>query len=364
MNKYINFLLIAILPLLAGCDLADYLQLDGVGQTIEFTANTYYKNVSGTKTEYSGDIYNNIERINWLNTDLIRIYCDQASVSGSDNHFADYSISPTSNAQQISKASIAPVNQGLQWGTGQHTFYALYPSPATTGVNPNKVSINGSTITMTIPESQAMAGKITVRDGANNILGYEYKPDMRYAYMVATAQASPGASVSLSFEPHFSAWEFTLNNETSNSIEISSIYLDKSGTGAKLTGDWDYECVNGISTYQDASSNFAYAALPDFSNGGYLTIEPNKYIKFTLFTRSGLSVRNGQLSINIIYADGTGKRLVLYNSPSSMMAVMLGNLKRRYNLSVPEPSNPVQPSVQTNGQQVEVIDFSSVNSWE
>ena len=104
---------------------------------IKFGVNTTYGNGPATKTEYSGKDQNNNaicststkERINWLSTDKVRILCQQASrVSGSEKYDDYMIVLGAEGSDETHTASLAPLPNGLQWGTGDHDFYAVYPS--------------------------------------------------------------------------------------------------------------------------------------------------------------------------------------------------------------------------------------------
>ena len=104
--KRVFFILLTALPIvMTGC-VKEILGNHAHGQIIVFTANTTYDNLPATKTEYSGIDENGHpvtgtsakERINWVDTDRIRIYSDEATDRYSANHYADYVIIPGANS--------------------------------------------------------------------------------------------------------------------------------------------------------------------------------------------------------------------------------------------------------------------------
>lgn len=222
------------------------------GKPITFTALTTWENAPAevaTKTVYSGDrVYKTstprYERINWLSSDIILVKCPQAQVYGkeadgkrwelvSTRDTASYKVIPTTEqsgdkehdakvtnlTQNNTGNNVQDTDNGLQWGTGKHYFYALYPSPAMKGDHlidgPSIVSVgtagtNVAHIKGEIPAEQNPVSvtnlKTIIRTGdyagsKNQWDVIEHEPDMFYAAMAAYAEADPGSEVSLRFKP-------------------------------------------------------------------------------------------------------------------------------------------------------------------
>lgn len=222
------------------------------GKPITFTALTTWENAPAevaTKTVYSGDrVYKtstpHYERINWLSSDIILVKCPQAQVYGkeadgkrwelvSTRDTASYKVIPTTEqsgdkehdakvtnlTQNNTGNNVQDTDNGLQWGTGKHYFYALYPSPAMKGEHlidgPSIVSVgtagtNVAHIKGEIPAEQNPVSvtnlKTIIRTGdyagsKNQWDVIEHEPDMFYAAMAAYAEADPGSEVSLRFKP-------------------------------------------------------------------------------------------------------------------------------------------------------------------
>ena len=183
-----------------------------------------------TRTSYSSvvpETGDKFERIDWTEGDVIRIYCGEASLLGnSGTHYSDYTVSDFSGSGSVCTATVIPTGgNGLQWGSDEHTFYAMYPSPATTGLS--GASFNNGTMVFPMPATQT----VTRKEGTMTWL-----PDMRYAPMLAKSQAAANAaSVSLAFKPQFSAYEFTVNLGGHETLHLSSFTL--SSTTSNLTGN-------------------------------------------------------------------------------------------------------------------------------
>lgn len=226
---------------------------------ISFTASAASE-AEDTKTTYTGDGTFSSEgkltkeRIDWVNGDMIRIVSAQAQVldksvtpwvlrysSDSPRYsLADYTVAThKKETDVISRATITPVGgNGLQWGTGDHTFYAMYPSRETSGYSAAekaKIGINHEKMMGTIPAVQSP-----------DLSGAKGWPDMRYAFMFGTAQAPSGAdAVNLPFYPEFTAFEFTIAKGDNESVELSSFTLETTASGGVLTGDFTLTNASG-----------------------------------------------------------------------------------------------------------------------
>jgi hypothetical protein len=283
--RYIPYLLCsaAAFLLLAGC------QKSGpVGRQIRFTG------ISGqaarTKTAYSGEKTGNVERIDWVAGDQVRIYSAEAA-TGSSDHYADYTIrdveTPSADLT-VSRAAIvaSSSSDGLNWGTGTHTFYALYPSPATDDVQYG-VDFTDGTFTGVIPASQTVTGSTG---------SYTWNPDMNLAYMLArtTGVASGADAVSLLFKPVFTAVAFTVDSGENASVSVSGFTLqaadgdtDNYPAGTVCIADTDYETPANYS-FSDTERTISVTFSPA------LTVTSGHPVTFTVMAlpraMSGLSV--------------------------------------------------------------------------
>lgn len=162
--------------------------------------------------------------IKWEEDDEITIYCNECSGA----KVKDYVVSEV-NPDGTDSESYATISNkgdgGLIWGTGLHTFYAIYPSVNTTGVT---ATITGKDITGSIPESQ---GHGTVTGTTAKVV----PPDMKNLFMSAknSIQAGEaGTPVFLDFKPLSTVIEFTISNgfqETESDMIINSISLISAG---------------------------------------------------------------------------------------------------------------------------------------
>lgn len=264
------------LLLLAGCQKISSGGTDN--GTIQFSARS---STAETRTAYSGKVdENNIERLDWLKHDQVRIYSDKAlDRYFKDHHYADYQVVKVTPKGEKSEAVISnapavtnPLEvdnvNGLVWGeAGDYVFYGVYPVP-------------------TELDEQGHAGILEGSIPATQRLGVKQTPDMQqYAYMTAaqkvtTRVAEKGEKVVLDFTPAFTAFEFTLTADMP--LTLKDFTLSSSGTGATaLSGAFkvSYD-ANLVPKY--SSTGTGGKIKVSFGEGG-LQIDENKAQTFTVF---------------------------------------------------------------------------------
>ena len=221
---------------------------------IRVVANTTgFEEPSGTRTVYTGvkDETTKIERIDWVNGDLIRIYCDKATMQGSTSrHYCDYKVTGSSTSGTTCSASINPATDlnGMQWGSGTHKFYAMYPSLNTEGLS--GASFESGTMVFTMPAAQT----VTRKEGT-----CIWQPDMKYAPMLAVNSVEANASsVPLDFSPQYTAFSFTVSKTNYATIHMSEFKL--TATNGNLTGTYTIVPVR--------DNNGDHFAFDGVENGG------------------------------------------------------------------------------------------------
>ena len=210
---------VAAALLLTGCERA----IDMTGKPVSFAAGIS-DGASGPKTRVAyGVKTSGAQAIDWIEGDRITIYCAQCE----NKQSAVYKVQDIEKASaddMYSYAGLANAESdgtGLRWGTGDHTFYAVYPQASATAP---VTTIAGNVITGTIPASQ----------GNKGVTGTDAKvvaPDMRNMYMTAKTQVSAenvDGDVELAFKPLTTAVEFTIKNQFDDSecaMNVKSISL-------------------------------------------------------------------------------------------------------------------------------------------
>ena len=210
---------------------------------------------SGTKTAYDGTSPN---QINWLSDDLIRIWsaeCSEPTTEsyGNADHWADYTVTPESTPNQA-KIAVKSGTVGLRWGeeSATHYFYAVYPSPGTTGKSSDSGNFGESgtpkpfTFTGHIPATQTISGDLTstqTTESGKTITTTIAAPDMKNLYMVSKAKATPESDspeVFLQFTPLSTAIQFTIQNDmTAGNMKVDYVKImsdPKTGTAKNLSG--------------------------------------------------------------------------------------------------------------------------------
>ena len=298
-RKNMIFLLLAGAAALAGCAKEGLLGA-GRGSAVVFRAGSSYSNGTVTKTAYSGEgLFTGEtltrERIDWVDGDVIRIYSAEASLADGSAHYADYDVSLSSNAGDKSYATVAPHNaNGLVWGDGTHEFYCVYPSPVS-GAGTTRLERN--TITATIPAVQAYT-----------LDGTALKPDMDYAYMYAAVRTEASSSVTLSFLPMFTAFEFTVDSAddaamTLTGFEMVSASYDLSGKiSATLSASTASESSTAAYNFSDTGRSIRVGF------GGGVVVEKGHPVTFTVFA---LPQDLSDLTIRFSTAAGETKSLDL-----------------------------------------------------
>ena len=354
MNKYIKlFALAGATFLLGACQEELGLESGAItpGNEILFGANAYFENGEPqTRTEY-GDIVGNQIEVLWVpGEDCMDIACPQAV--GAPGHQAEYMVSELENdttsgwngdkTATNDKASVlvrkSPV--GLQWSASRtHNFYAAYPSKnqiaarAVGKLEQKDIEKLGMTVSYdqeTNAEKATLRGFIPVDQSpaAENIKGsaangWEVKPDMTYAYMVANASHTRGAggTVSLLFEPQVTALEFEIvssdltgNNTQATYPQFTILGVQLfSKNGQQMAGQFDYTyplAGSGTGTFTKVAANGYEKITQTFGDG--LLVNEGKAVKVTFFMLPGETFNHnssGDLGLTVIYRIGNNPQV-------------------------------------------------------
>ena len=352
MNKYIKlFALAGATFLLGACQEELGLESGAItpGNEILFGANAYFENGEPqTRTEY-GDIVGDQIEVLWVpGEDCMDIACPQAV--GAADHLAEYMVSAEDATTAGSgdktaandKASVlvrkSPV--GLQWSASRtHNFYAAYPSKnqiaarAVGKLEQKDIEKLGMTVSYdqeTNAEKATLRGFIPVDQSpaAENIKGsaangWEVKPDMTYAYMVANASHTRGAggTVSLLFEPQVTALEFEIvssaltgNNPQAKYPQFTILGVQLfSKNGQQMAGQFDYTyplAGSGTGTFTKIAANGYEKITQTFGDG--LPVNEGKAVKVTFFMLPGETFNDnnsGDLGLTVIYRIGNNPQV-------------------------------------------------------
>lgn len=232
-----------------------------------------------TKTHYSNVVSGGLERIDWVEGDIIVIGSDRAR-AGADNK-STYSVgAPTANGA-ISAASVSPVSgDGLYWSAKNtvHQFWGVYPAASDFAVTNNTATFTGI-----IPAAQlsgADEGQVTITGttgSTNGMICYSLRPALEeYGYLVAVASANSGdgnstSPVTLPFTPAYTALRFFLTAPLDSDITLHSLTLasqsgalsgDFTATGASTGWTYDVEVTDSDKSLE---LSFAHDGVEGFS---------------------------------------------------------------------------------------------------
>lgn len=268
---------------------------------------------NGTKAAYSGDVTSNVERIDWEDEDLIRIYCAEAS-KPDPSKFADYKISNVTTNGSISEAKIAEKdgNDGLCWGeTKAHNFYAVYPSPATS--SPWVSSISGKTVTGTVKAAQT--GEGTFSDGMVLVANKT----------VDNPTTFDKDAVFLEFQPITTAIKFSITNGQAYNLDVTKVELKSDSH--PLSGQFSYNIGEG--KVQDPSITDEEKEVSVTKNQRLTADKANTY-EFTFLLRPdddlndlSLVITTGSGTYTSLLQDGGGAYTFTKGSKTVITGVVL-----------------------------------------
>ena len=334
-NRILSVALIVSMALLAASCVKEIVSNDEqyrpAGSPISLFASTGYDNGVETRAEYSGEAFpvngytNPFERIDWIANDPIRVVYNV-------NTARNFTVTNTiSDDDEISKTELGG---NLQWdGSGNHLFYALYPSngdSSTPGSASGTLDSDG-TVKGTIPATQNVNenNKLTNMSETIGIDTYtynKYQPNTaQYGYLVAyetVAASSTASSVELHFKPAFTTFEFKLHRNTGEpnpkllSATLSTVSLDGGTTPAvslaggftiKLTGNdgrgatWNKSTTTG-SNKTVLTGTLSNSITVNFGSAGVNIPDGNSYLDFSILALP-IDLKGVQLTLN--FTDGS-----------------------------------------------------------
>ena len=361
-------LLMASCAILASCGKMgeDGLYSRASGQEVVFSLSNVKSN-SATKSEYSGDTENGIERIDWVNGEKMSVACEQTS----KNYFA-YTVSSVTTDNRHSKAEVThdPGASGLKWNdNGTYYFYAM--SPATQDLTPRGTGF------FTLPETQ-------IQDTANsgwNTDGSNFKSAVNPDYMQMTSYSIVEKTsddfappVDLPFVMLPTVLEFTLSCE--DDMTVDQVKLSSSGN---ITGRYYVYIDKQAGSTQNPKPVYPETGLTDgggsksasitLRDGGDhpVYVEQGKTITFTFMllpqdiqnltffiTRQDEDGNPYTLKTSLSYADGTTLKFDAHTKYRITGMIVPGGVKWtvNYDPDVEQWNNggatPINPVPQVN----------------
>lgn len=261
--------------------------VNGTGVSIRFEASSgeeETRTVYESATASSG----NKQLISWSVNDEMTIL----EYASSTEYKTDYKVSTRSRSGDYDRAQITPSTAGtdLEWKTGTHDFYGVYPKVASASFSRNSLTGNvPSTVTTS-----------SITGSPDQVVS----PDLSSAYMFTrnTGVAKGSSSVNLPFYPLFTAYQFTIQNTTSSAISISEIKL-QSATAA-LCGNF---------TINPSATNLSNYSSPTLTVTGTSFAAGTTNDKITATFSGGVSVAaSGSITVTFIALPIAGQQLSLY----------------------------------------------------
>lgn len=266
------------------------------GKDVRFTATS--SNNTATRVSYSGDVQNGRERIDWTESDVIRIYSSSADVvNGYGYRYADYNLVDIQTSEEKSTAklqNIDPEVRGLFWeddaAAAAATFYGMnIMAEPQDNVSPQSGVFKGLSI--------SGAPDITWNvDASGNTVG---TPNVNEAYLLSKPAKISSNKVSLDFYPVYSAFDITLKSQETE-ITVNSIELLSETT--KIAGRYSFD-ANYLADGQNPKNGFIQTTTESGASLSRIVvtfpvntkISTTKSVRFTVFALprdiSGLSIK-------------------------------------------------------------------------
>lgn len=248
------------------------------GRPISFSLSTETLPAE-TKTEYSGEVFNSYERINWTVGDQVRLFTDNTSAQGNSSWvgnsnvgvMTDYQVDGVIPSDAKSYASISPCGsqKNLAWGSGAHNIFGVYPSPEISSIAvSNKGSLSFSRMTLDGGDAALSftEGKATVQAwGDGSFRNYTVTPNMKKAFLYsAQTVESPTTGTTLSFHPLFNAVEVSFKRADilstallpsgKNAADFRLSAIELTSEGKAISGQYSVSFTKGAS-WETASSS-------------------------------------------------------------------------------------------------------------
>lgn len=312
----------------------------GTGSSILFEASSESED---TRTVYaSATASSGNQLINWKANDEMSIL----EYASSATYRSDYRVSTRANGTNYDRATITPSTAGndLEWKTGTHDFYAVYPKVASE-------SFSTSALTCSIPATTSTS---TITETTDKVV----TPDLSSAFMFAknTGVAKSSSSVNLPFYPLFTAYQFTIQNTTSAAISVTEIKLQSAA--AALCGNF---------TINPSATDLASYSSPTLTVTGTSFTAGTTNDKITATFSGGVSVAaNGSVTVTFIALPIAGQQLSLY--------VTAGDETRHLDLKTTASGTPwatfsarkrhVIPTIEWNAASLKFVAIGTDITWK
>ena len=314
-----------------------------IGDKILFGGSMKYETAGNKKRTVYGDKLADATEIKWKVGDAVRIYCAEAHGVKECDYVVEDAFNNQSNlydGKNDDKYEECPLSlhedytEGLLWGTGDHTFYGVYPSPkmmldkyGEDAEVATAIKIEGNKVTANLPSVQRPIQYVDPVDG-----NYTIHPAMRYAYMVAIANTDPSkdANVMLKFYPIVTAVEITLTNTGTATIEgITNVGI--TSTESELCGNFEVEISSKNITRKSTGDTYKSIQIPLAKQNSSIDLEEGKSITFTAFMMPNANLSS--LKLTLLYANGVGQKQATISTSNN--GIIVEAKKKNFIANVP-----------------------------
>ena len=314
-----------------------------IGDKILFGGSMKYETAGNKKRTVYGDKLADATEIKWKVGDAVRIYCAEAHGVKECDYVVEDAFNNQSalyDGENDDKYEECPLSlhedytEGLLWGTGDHTFYGVYPSPkmmldkyGEDAEVASAIKLEGNKVTANLPSVQRPIQYVDPVDG-----NYTIHPAMRYAYMVAIANTDPSkdANVMLKFYPIVTAVEITLTNTGTAAIEgITNVAI--TSTESELCGDFEVEISSKNITRKSTGETYKSIQIPLTEQNSSIKLEQGKSITFTAFMVPNANLSS--LKLTLLYANGVGQKQATISTSNN--GIIVEAKKKNFIANVP-----------------------------
>jgi len=281
-----------------------------------------------TKTIYSEQVTDGVERIDWVKGDLITVYS-----ADTRNQYADYSIdgSEASGSQSVATSITAAADE-LYWkDKGDYEFFAMYPSNAQN----SDATLEENVITAVIPAEQTLYHE-DMTDLLVNDKNW-YIDNMNYAYMYAGSKATfegdYSATVDLEFKPMVTTLAFAVKGASDltdafiiNSVTISSKSTLAGTIKAEITAAEDAGDASVDYSYENTSNELTITFEKTSDNDPEFAVDSKDITTYFKVFATPNDIDGLTITLNTT----DGKKKVTYNN------TFKGGYKHNFTIEVPK----------------------------
>lgn len=231
-----------------------------------------------TRVAFSGLVFTDFERLNWEDDDRIVLY--MANSEHPQGIHAQYKITDITPDSRYSngKLEAATANQGLKWGTGDHTFFGVYP--ATTTVD----DISSFSGTVSSIQSGSQIPSAGLAPGTYIEAGSIFYPSNQSMYLCAynAGLTETATDVTLDFSPAFTTFHISATVPQTMTIKrvrlVADAHSDYSPLAGSFSGTYDLDEAEWSFSSSSTSKEISFS----LGNGNGIAFEADDIVDIVL----------------------------------------------------------------------------------